>query len=65
MKRLHWVKSVRIRNLLGPYFSIFGLSLERYGVPLRIQFKCEKIWTRKIPNTDTFDAVLLCYAFAA
>ena len=31
----------------GPYFPTFGLNTERYGVPLRIQSKCGKIWTRK------------------
>ena len=31
----------------GPYFPAFGLNTEIYGVNLRIQSKCRKIWTRK------------------
>ena len=31
----------------GPYFLTFGLNTGRYGVSLRIQFECVKIWTRK------------------
>ena len=46
-KALHCVKSVRIRS------PPFGLNTERYGVSLRIQYKCGKIRTRKTPNTDT------------
>ena len=33
--------------LSGPYFPVFGLNTERYGVSLRIQSECWKIWTRK------------------
>ena len=44
---LHCMKSVRIRSFSGPYFPAFGLNTERYGV-----------WTRKTPNTVTFQAVL-------
>ena len=53
----HYVKSLRIQSFLCPYFSAFGLSTERYSVFLDIQSKCRKVWTRKIPNTDTFHAV--------
>ena len=31
----------------GPYFPIFGLNTERYGVSLRIQFEYGKIRTSK------------------
>ena len=31
----------------GPQFPAFRLNTERYGVSLRIQSECEKIWTRK------------------
>ena len=31
----------------GPYFPTFALNTERYGVSLRIQSECGKIWTRK------------------
>ena len=54
---LHFVKSVPIRSFSGPYFPVFGLNAERYGVSLRIQSKCGKMRTRKTPNTDTFHAV--------
>ena len=53
----HCVKSVRNRSFSGPYFPAFGLNTVRYGVSLRIQSECEKIRTRKTPNTDTFYAV--------
>ena len=51
------VKSVRIRNYSGPYFSALGLNTERYSVSTCIQSKCGKIRTRKTPNVDTFHAV--------
>ena len=41
----------------GPNFPAFGLNTERYGVSLRIQSKCGKMWTRITPKTDTFHAV--------
>ena len=50
------MKSVRTRRFSGPYFLAFGLNMERYGAYLRIQSKCEKMWTRETPNTDTFHA---------
>ena len=50
------MKSVRIRSFSGPYFLAFGLSLERYGTSLRIQYECEKIRTKKTANMDTFKA---------
>ena len=43
----------------GPYFSAFGLNMERHEVSQRIQFECEKIRTRKSPIMDTFHAVLV------
>lgn len=57
----HYVKSLRIQSFLCPYFSAFGLSTERYSVFLDIQSKCRKVWTRKIPNTDTFRTVLFLF----
>ena len=53
----HCVKSVRIQSFSGPYFLAFGLHTERYGVSLRMQSKCEKIRTKKTPNTVTFHAM--------
>ena len=53
----HYMKSVGIWSFSGQYFPAFGLNTERYGVSHRIQSECGKIWTRKTPNTDTFDAV--------
>ena len=38
-------------------FPVFGLTRERYGIPLRIQSEYEKIRTRITLNTDTFHAV--------
>ena len=46
-KEEHCVKSVRIRSYSGPYFTAFGLNMERYEV----------MWTRITPNMDTFHAV--------
>ena len=57
-KKLHCVKSVRIRSYSGPYFNVFGLNRERYRVYLPIQSECGKIRTRVTPNTDTFYLVL-------
>ena len=40
----------RVRNygvFSGPYFPAFKVNTERYGVSLRIQSECGKIWTRK------------------
>ena len=31
----------------GPYFPVFGVNTEIYGVHLRIQYEYRKIWTRK------------------
>ena len=53
----HCVKSVRIRRYSGPHFPAFRLNTERYGVFLRIQFKCGKMRTRITANTYTFHAV--------
>ena len=44
---LDCVKSIRIRSFSGPYFTAFGLNMERYEVALRIQSECRKIRTRK------------------
>ena len=57
MKLKHCVKSVCFWSFSGPYFLVFTLNTERYVVSLRIQLEYGKIWIRKTPNTDTFDAV--------
>ena len=59
--KYHCVKSVHIWSFSGPYFLVFGLNTERYGVLLRIQSECGKIWTRKIPNTDIFLRTVCLY----
>ena len=41
----------------GPYFLVFGLNTERYGLSLCVQSECRKIQTRKTTNTDTFRGV--------
>ena len=51
------VKSVRTRSFSDLYFPAFELNTERYPVSLRVLPECEKIRTRKTPNTDTFHAV--------
>ena len=53
----HCVGTARIRSFSGPYFFVFGLITDIWRVNLHIQFKCEKICTRKSPNTDSFDTV--------
>ena len=61
------VKSIHILSFSGPYFSAFGLNMERYSVFLRIQSEHRKIQTRKTPNMDTCHAVILavlyCFLF--
>ena len=57
-KNIHSVKSVRTLGYSGPHFPAFRLNTERYGVFLRIQSICGKLWTRITPNTDTFQAVI-------
>ena len=56
---LHCVKSVRIRSFSGPYFSTFGLNMERYNVSLCIRGECGKISARKTLNKDTSHAELI------
>ena len=55
----NYVKSVPIRSFAGLYFPVFGLNTDRYGESPRIQSECEKIKTRKIPNTDILHAVII------
>ena len=43
----HCVKNVQIRSFSGPYFPMFGLNMEVYGVNLRIQSTYGKIRIRK------------------
>ena len=46
-----------IRSYSGPHFPVIGLSTERYGVSLCIQFECRKMRNRISRNTDIFHAV--------
>ena len=57
--KLHCVISARIWNFSSPFFLAFELNTERYGVSLRIQSECGKIWIRKAPNTNTFYVVFV------
>ena len=41
-------------ELFWSAFSLIWTDMERYGVSLRIQSKCEKILTRITPNTELF-----------
>ena len=59
----HCMKSVRIWCFSGPLFPKFGLNTKIYSVSFRMQYKCGKIRTRKIPNTDIFRAVGLTICF--
>ena len=58
-KGLHCVKSVGTRSFSGQYFPVFGLNTERHEVFLLIQSEFGKIRTRKTPNMDTFQAILI------
>ena len=67
LSELHCVKIVRIRSYSGPqilqeYRKYPRISvpqiIDRYSVSLRIQSEYGKIWTRIIPNVDTFYAVI-------
>ena len=53
----HCEKSICIRSYSGPHFPAFGQNMGRYGVSIRIQSECAKMWTRITPNTDTFCAL--------
>ena len=57
-KKLHCVKTIRIRSYSGLHFPGFGMNTERYRVFLPIQSYFKKTGTRITPNTDTFHAVL-------
>ena len=43
----HCVKSFLVRSLSGPYFSVFGMNTEIYGINLCIQSKYGEVRTRK------------------
>ena len=47
LKRIHCVKSARIRSFFDPYFTAFGLNTERYLVTPRIQSECEENMDQK------------------
>ena len=49
---LHCMKSVKYTVISGPYFPVFGLNTEIYGVNIRIQSKYRKI--RTINNSFVF-----------
>ena len=53
----HCVKGVCIWSYSGWYLPSFGLNTDRYEVSFRILSECGKMWTRIIPNTDTFNPV--------
>ena len=53
------LKSVRVQSFSDSCFPTFRLNMEKYGVSVDIQFECEKIRTRKTPNTDTFHALFV------
>ena len=45
-KSFHCVKSVKYGVIPGPYFPVFGLYTDIYGVNIGIQSEYRKIWTR-------------------
>ena len=45
--RYYCLKSVCIPSFFGPCYPAVGLNTEIYGVFLRIQSGCGKMWTRK------------------
>ena len=55
------MKSARIWSFSGPYFPTFGVNKEIYSVSFRIQSEYGKIRIRKIPNTDTFYALVIVF----
>ena len=61
-KATAWKES-KYRVFSGPYFSIFRLNTEIYGVNLPIQFKHGKILTRKNPILETFCIVEIFDSF--
>ena len=60
------VNSVKYGVFHGPYFAVFGLNTEIYGVTIRIQSEYGKMWTRETLHLDTchtvysFSLVFIC-----
>ena len=54
-----WLQVPKYRFLPGPYFPVFGVNTEIYGVNLRIQTEYGKVRTRNPPYLNTFHAVQL------
>ena len=52
-------KVSKYRVFSGPYFPVFGLNTEIYGVNLRIQSKYGKKWTRKNSGLGHFSPRVL------
>ena len=59
LEKTHRVKTFLILSFSGPYFPTLGLITEIYSVNFHIQSKFGKIRTRKTPNMDTFQAVII------
>ena len=51
---IHCVKNVHIRRPSGPYFPLFALNTERYGVSLHIQSKLRENTDQKISEYEHF-----------
>ena len=56
---VHCVKTVRIRSFSGVYFLAFELNMVIYSPNICNQSKCEKIRTRKTPNTGSSHEVVI------
>ena len=56
--RLHHWQCDLVDYISGSHFPAFEINAEIYGLNLHIQSKCGKIWTRKTPYLDNFQAVV-------
>ena len=55
-------KVSKYRVISGPYFPVFWLNTERYGVSLRIQSTYRKIWTRNNSLFGHFSRCVIHYS---
>ena len=57
------IKNASKMSFSGPYFHVFGLNTKIYSVSFHIQSECEKMRSRKTPNTDSFHAATVANTF--
>ena len=66
-KTCHYYTTWKMANygvFCGPYFPVFRLNTEIYGVNLRIWSKWRECGPEKTPYLDTFHAVLLSFLYS-